>query len=95
MPVGRLYQINTGSPRTHLQETAPAPSETRDQNMFADDDRPKPKKLHELGCDLTFLSADEIEERIALLHEEIERLEADKASKTSSRSAAESFFKSK
>lgn len=63
--------------------------------MFADDDRPKPKKLHEIGCDLTFLSAGELEERIALLHEEIARLEAEKTSKTSSKSAAENFFKSK
>lgn len=63
--------------------------------MFADDERPKPKKLHEIGCDLTFLSAGDLEERIALLREEIDRLEADKALKTSSRSAAESFFKSK
>ncbi len=63
--------------------------------MFADDDRPKPKKLHEIGCDLTFLSAAELEERIILLHEEIERLETDKSSKTSSRTAAENFFKSK
>jgi uncharacterized small protein (DUF1192 family) len=63
--------------------------------MFADDDRPKPKKLHEIGCDLTFLSAGELEERIALLREEITRLEADKAAKTSSRSVAEGLFKSK
>ena len=63
--------------------------------MFADDDRPKPRKLHEIGCDLTFLSAGELDERIALLRAEIDRLEADKSSKTSSRSAAESFFKSK
>ncbi|MEM5474548.1 DUF1192 domain-containing protein [Hoeflea sp. AS60] len=63
--------------------------------MFADDDRPKPKRLHEIGCDLTFLSAAELEERIALLHEEIERLKTEKSSKTSSRSAAEGFFKSK
>ncbi|PHR19369.1 MAG: hypothetical protein COA37_18280 [Hoeflea sp.] len=63
--------------------------------MFADDDLPKPKKLHEIGCDLTFLSAAEIEERIAVLQEEIERLEADKLSKTTSRTAAEQFFKSK
>ena len=71
--------------------------ETRNEvkTMFADDDRPKPKKLHEIGCDLTFLSAGELEERIALLREEIARLEADKASKTSSRSVAESLFKSK
>lgn len=63
--------------------------------MFADDDRPKPKKLHEIGSDLTFLSSGELEERIALLRAEIERLEADMASKTTSRSAAETFFKSK
>ncbi|KGF68374.1 hypothetical protein LL06_16835 [Hoeflea sp. BAL378] len=63
--------------------------------MFADDDRPKPKKLHEIGCDLTFLSAGELDERIALLREEIARLEADKVSKTSSRSVAENLFKPK
>tara|TARA_R110002020_G_scaffold316361_8_gene531545 strand:- start:22626 stop:22817 length:192 start_codon:yes stop_codon:yes gene_type:complete len=63
--------------------------------MFADDDRPKPRKLHEIGCDLTFLSAGELEERIAVLKEEITRLEADKCAKTSSRSVAEDLFKSK
>ncbi|KJS15807.1 MAG: hypothetical protein VR78_08295 [Hoeflea sp. BRH_c9] len=63
--------------------------------MFGDDDLPKPKKLHEIGCDLTFLSAGELEERIALLRDEIARLETDKISKTSSRSVAESLFKSK
>jgi uncharacterized small protein (DUF1192 family) len=61
--------------------------------MFADDDMPKPKKLHEIGCDLTFLSAGDLEERITLLKEEISRLEADKAAKTSSRKAAENFFR--
>ncbi|OCW59333.1 hypothetical protein AWJ14_09830 [Hoeflea olei] len=63
--------------------------------MFADDDRPKRKTIHEIGCDLTFLSAGELEERITLLRAEIARLEADKASKTSSRSAAEDLFKQK
>lgn len=63
--------------------------------MIADDDHPKPRQNHEIGCDLTFLSAGELEERIALLKQEIQRLEAEKASKTSSRSAAESFFKPK
>ncbi|WP_394688027.1 DUF1192 domain-containing protein [Hoeflea sp.] len=61
--------------------------------MFADDDMPKPKKLHEIGCDLTFLSAGDLEERISLLKEEISRLEADKVAKTSSKKAAESFFR--
>ncbi len=63
--------------------------------MFAEDDRPNPNKQHEIGSDLTFLSAGELDERIALLRQEIARLEADKASKTSSRSAAEDFFRSK
>lgn len=60
--------------------------------MFQDDELPKPRKSHEIGCDLTFLSAAELDERIAALKEEIARLEADKAAKTSSRAAAESFF---
>lgn len=61
--------------------------------MFADDEMPKPSKIHEIGGDLTFLSADDLDERITLLKDEIARLEADKAAKTSSRKAAESFFR--
>lgn len=57
-----------------------------------DDDRPK-KITHEIGQDLYLLSVKELEERIALLTEEIERLRAAIASKQSSRSAADSFFK--
>ncbi len=63
------------------------------QSMFSDDELPKPGKTHEIGCDLTFLSAAELDERIAVLKEEIARLEADKTAKTSSRAAAESFFR--
>ncbi|MEQ8482515.1 MAG: DUF1192 domain-containing protein [Hoeflea sp.] len=63
------------------------------QTMFRDDDPPKPRKAHEIGCDLTFLSAAELDERITLLKEEIARLEADREAKTSSRAAAESFFR--
>jgi uncharacterized small protein (DUF1192 family) len=58
-----------------------------------DDDRPAKKTVHEIGQDLSLLSADEIRMRIALLKAEIERLEAEVASKTVSRSAAENFFK--
>jgi uncharacterized small protein (DUF1192 family) len=58
-----------------------------------DDDRPKKKITHEIGQDLYLLSVKELEERIALLTEEIERLRAAIASKQSSRSAADSFFK--
>jgi len=58
-----------------------------------DDDRPKKKILHEIGQDLTLLSVAELNERIAVLREEIARLEADIAKKQSVRSAADQFFK--
>jgi uncharacterized small protein (DUF1192 family) len=58
-----------------------------------EDDRPKKKIAHEIGQDLTLLSVGELRERIALLQGEIARLEADIASKQSSRSAADQFFK--
>lgn len=59
-----------------------------------EDDRPRPKITHELGQDLSLLSVDDIEARIALLTTEIERLKADAAKKRSSRDAANAFFKS-
>ena len=58
-----------------------------------DDDRPKKKISHEIGQDLTLLSVRELNERIALLRDEIARLEADIANKQASRSAADLFFK--
>jgi uncharacterized small protein (DUF1192 family) len=58
-----------------------------------DDDRPKKKIVHEIGQDLTLLSVRELQERIALLKEEICRLEADIAKKQSSRNVADQFFK--
>ncbi len=58
-----------------------------------DDERPKKPLSHEIGCDLSQLSVDELGNRIALLHEEIERLEAARKSKSASRSQAESFFR--
>ena len=58
-----------------------------------DDDRPKKKITHEIGQDLALLSVNELKERIALLREEIARLEASIASKQASRSAADTFFK--
>lgn len=61
---------------------------------FAEDDRPKKKVAHELGCDLTLLSADELKARIALLQEEIGRIEAECQRKQAGRSAAESLFRS-
>ena len=58
-----------------------------------DDDKPKKKLAHELGQDLTLLSAVELTDRIALLKEEIARLEADRSRKQAMKSAADSFFK--
>ena len=58
-----------------------------------EDDRPKKKLTHEIGQDLTLLSVKELNERVALMREEIARLEADIARKQASRSAADSVFK--
>lgn len=58
-----------------------------------DEDRPKKKISHEIGQELTLLSVRELDERVALLKEEIARLEVDKAKKQDQRSAADQFFK--
>jgi uncharacterized small protein (DUF1192 family) len=58
-----------------------------------DDDRPKKKIAHEIGQDLALLSVKELTERIAVLREEIARLEADITRKQATRSAADQFFK--
>jgi len=61
--------------------------------MIEDDDRPKKKIVHEIGQDIALLSVKELQERIALLKEEIGRLEASIAGKQSSRNVADTFFK--
>ena len=58
-----------------------------------DDDRPKKKIAHEIGQDLTLMSVSELAERVAILKDEIARLEANMASKQASKSAAAMFFK--
>ena len=58
-----------------------------------DDDRPKKKIAHEIGQDLRLLSVEELAARVQLLHDEINRLEADMARKQASRSAADAVFK--
>jgi uncharacterized small protein (DUF1192 family) len=60
---------------------------------FDDEHAPKKKLAHEIGQDLTLLSAGEIADRIALLKDEIARLEADIAKKQAVKSAADLFFK--
>ena len=58
-----------------------------------EDDRPKKKTSHEIGSDLSMLSVDELKTRVGLLRAEIERLEAEIMSKSSSRNAAEGLFR--
>jgi uncharacterized small protein (DUF1192 family) len=68
---------------------------TKERTMAAidPDELPKKKIVHEMGQDLALLSLGELTERIALLKEEIGRLEAEMARKNASKSAADSFFK--
>lgn len=58
-----------------------------------DEERPKKKIGHEIGQDLALLSVGELDERIALLREEITRLEAAADKKKASRDVASQFFK--
>ena len=60
---------------------------------FDDDDRPKKKVTHEIGQELALLSVAELQAHIALMREEIARLEADIEKKQATRSVADQFFK--
>src|SRR5215813_13843409 len=89
--------------RSHFSGFNPAPTplecvlrvRARSLAMAAidEDDRPKKKLVHEIGQDLALLSVDELSDRIALLREEIARLDDARAKKQASRSAADGFFK--
>ena len=57
-----------------------------------DEERPKKKVMHEIGQDLALLSVAELHERVALLKDEIARLESAMASKQVSRTTADQFF---
>ena len=59
-----------------------------------DDDKPRKKVTHEIGQDLSLLSVDELAERITLMQQEIERLQAAMVRKRASKDAASNFFKS-
>ena len=61
---------------------------------LSDDDRPKKPTAHEVGCDLSMMSVDELKERIALLQGEIARLETEIINKSAGRKAAEDLFRS-
>lgn len=58
-----------------------------------DEESPKKKIAHEIGSDLSLLSADELSARIDLLKAEIDRLEKERQSKLKGRAAAENLFK--
>ena len=57
------------------------------------DELPKKKITHEMGQELALLSVGELNDRIALLKEEIARLEAEMKRKQATKSAADMFFK--
>lgn len=58
------------------------------------DEPPKKKaRPHEIGQDLSMLSVGELEERIAVLRDEIARLEAEMAAKGATLTAAEALFR--
>ena len=58
-----------------------------------DDDRPRASSTHEIGQDLSLLSVEDLTARIALLSDEIARLDAALIKKRASREAAAAFFK--
>ena len=61
--------------------------------MRDDDDRPRKAVAHEIGQPLDTLSLGDLDARVALLHAEIDRLEAARAPKQAAQGAAEAFFK--
>lgn len=61
--------------------------------MAIEPDEPLRKVVHTVGEDLSALSVDEIDRRVALLEAEIERLGAARRVKDASRAAAEAVFK--
>jgi uncharacterized small protein (DUF1192 family) len=58
-----------------------------------EDDRPKKKPVHEIGQDLSSLSIEELTVRVALLQDELARLQTALEQKRASRSTADQFFK--
>lgn len=61
--------------------------------MFDDETQPRKKRQHEIGQDLTPLSLDDIEDRIAQLEAEILRLREAQAKKRATQAAADALFK--
>jgi uncharacterized small protein (DUF1192 family) len=57
--------------------------------------RPRKKPVHEIGQDLSLLSVAELDERVALLEAEIQRLRAARQAKDAARGAADAFFRAR
>jgi uncharacterized small protein (DUF1192 family) len=60
--------------------------------MIRDEEPVKRRSEHELGCDLSAISADELRHRITLLEVEITRIRAEIDRKEAGRRAADSLF---
>lgn len=60
---------------------------------IVDEDAPKKPTAHEVGMPLDFMSVEELNDRIALLQGEIERLKSAIEARGGARKAAESVFK--
>ena len=58
-----------------------------------DNDQPNKKISHEIGQDLSLLSVEELDQRIALMRTEITRLETAVTMKRATRAAADRIFK--
>ena len=61
--------------------------------MFEEEQARKRAAAHEIGQDLAPLSLQEIDERVAMLEGEIERLRAARAAKVKTQAAADLLFK--
>ena len=61
--------------------------------MFDEEALKRKKTPHEIGQDLSLLAIGEIDERIALLRAEIERLSEARAGKLKTQTAADALFK--
>lgn len=62
-------------------------------NPFSDDLPLKQPSSHQIGQEMADISIDEIEERIEILKQEIERLSAIRSRKQAAKNAAASAFK--
>jgi uncharacterized small protein (DUF1192 family) len=81
-------------PCSEKRQIAPLPDQLPEDKMpIEDDDRPRKKITHEIGQELSLLSVEELNERIALLTTEADRLREAAAKKRASKDAASSFFK--